>query len=94
MMMDADGIGWCRAEGMGQGPVPWSEIVAFASHAGLDEWERGTIRALSLAYLEGLDIGVDPGARAPNQNLSAEDRKAQAMAIRNAMAGMRRKKKE
>ena len=60
-MMADDGIGWVSV-GMDHQPLPWSEIVAFAAHQGLDEWERGTIRALSVAYLDGRNSTAEPNA--------------------------------
>ncbi len=59
--MADDGIGWTSV-GMDHRPLPWSEIVAFAAHQGLDEWERGTIRALSVAYLDGRNCTAEPNA--------------------------------
>lgn len=58
--------GWCAVDGMGnRQPLPWTEIVAFASHAGLTEWERSVVRAMSVAYLDGLSVGEEPGGIAP-----------------------------
>jgi hypothetical protein len=80
-MMADDGIGWASV-GMDHQPLPWSEIIAFAAHQGLDEWERGTIRALSMAYLDGRNSTAEPNAQT-----GREGKLALAEAIR---AGMRR----
>lgn len=90
-MMAEDGIGWCQIDGMGERrPLPWAEIVAFGAHQGLDEWERGTIRALSLAYLDGLEIGADPAGVAPCAGADpAADRRALAAGIRGALRAAR-----
>ena len=89
LMMVEDGIGWCASGETGTAPLSWPEIVAFSAHLGLDEWERGTIRALSLAYLDGLAIGVDP--MAPPPNAIAEPMKAKRVLAQGIKAALRGK---
>lgn len=49
------------------GVLSWQEIDAYARLTGDigDPWEAHTIRAMSLAYLDGLRLGEDPLAIPP-----------------------------
>lgn len=46
--------------------------MPFATHAGLSAWERGALRAMSVAYVEGLAIGEEPGGVAPTATAETE----------------------
>jgi len=61
-------LGWCDADGMGNmRPLAWLEIDAYARTCGLDlePWEARQIRAMSSAYVEGLNRGKTPMTVAP-----------------------------
>lgn len=49
------------------GVLPWAEIDAFARLTGgiSDAWEAHTLRLMSAAYLDGLQLGEDPLAIPP-----------------------------
>lgn len=62
-MMGPEGLGWCTFEPMGgAAPHSWSEIDAFSRAAGiqLEPWEASQLRAMSVAYVEGMARGSDP----------------------------------
>ena len=61
--MSPDGLGWCSFDQMGgAAPVTWSEISAFSREAGLnlEPWEARQIRAMSVAYVNGMARGKEP----------------------------------
>lgn len=47
--------------------LPWAEIDAYARMTGVisEAWEAELMRAMSVAYLEGLRAGEDPLAYSP-----------------------------
>lgn len=69
---DVDGGEYVRdsfiALGMaGEGALSWQEIDAYARLTGEigDPWEAHVIRAMSIAYLDGMRLGEDPLAIPP-----------------------------
>jgi len=58
-----DQLGWCHFDGMGGGgPHSWAEVEAFSrlSCGQMDPWEARQIRAMSVAYVEGMAKGREP----------------------------------
>lgn len=69
------GIGWSQVAGMGEGPLSWQEIDAFARRRAPDmqPWEAEQIRAMSEAYLEGYHRGKAACVRAPVYERDEDD---------------------
>ena len=62
-MMAPEGLAWCSFGQMGGvEPVSWSEISSFSREAGLylEPWEARQLRAMSVAYVQGLARGNEP----------------------------------
>jgi len=55
------------SNGMGYGPVPYSEILAWQQATGIEltAWEGGMLRSLSCAYCNELAAAADPAMAAP-----------------------------
>lgn len=55
-MLAFERLSTCRSVGMGLGPIPWRDIVAYADRVGLDRGEAGAlvtiIEAMDRAYLD------------------------------------------
>jgi hypothetical protein len=67
-MMAPEGIGWCTFDHMGGAePIEWSEIRSFSKEAGiyLEPWESSQLRAMSVAYVNGLARGREPMTVSP-----------------------------
>lgn len=56
-----------------QGPLSWGEIHAYAALTGelSEPWEAHLIRAMSIEYLAGLELGKDPLAIPPYDAMQA-----------------------
>jgi hypothetical protein len=67
-LADAFGeIGRITSTGFGPVPLTWAEIDAYARQTGTlsEPWEARCLRAMSHAYLEGLEIGKNALGREP-----------------------------
>lgn len=67
-MMMAEGLGWCSFDQMGGATaVTWSEINSFSTGAGLElePWEARQLRAMSVAYVNGMERGREPMTVSP-----------------------------
>lgn len=60
-------VGPVASNGMGTGPVGFTELLAWRSACGhcLDSWEMATIRAMSVAFSSALQDGESPAAPPP-----------------------------
>ena len=61
--------------GMGEAPVPWSEIAAWTSATGtvLDPDEAETVVSMSRAYLNARHEGMDPHSIPPIKRPDADE---------------------
>lgn len=65
-----DGLGPIRVDGMGNlRALDWPDITHFQMNLKLDlsAWEAGTLKAMSLSYLLGNQLGTNPLARSPTE---------------------------
>lgn len=61
--MSPDQLGWCHFDGMGgAGAHSWAEVGAFSRMTGgqMEPWEARQVRAMSVAYVEGMAKGGEP----------------------------------
>lgn len=60
-------LGRFSSTGFGPAVLTWAEIDAFArqTNAITDPWEARSLREMSAAFIEGLEIGKNPLGRAP-----------------------------
>lgn len=74
-VIGSGGIGWTQIAGMGEGPLSWQEIDAFARRRAPDMrgWEAEQIRAMSEAYLDGYHLGKTACVRAPAYDEDEDD---------------------
>ena len=60
-------LGRFTSTGFGPVPLTWTEINAFACQTGVisEPWEARCVRDMSVAFLDGIEVGKNPLGKAP-----------------------------